>query len=188
MQRTSFSDMACSLARGVDVAGEWWTPLILRDVWMGRTRFDEIQKNLGVSRKLLTDRLDTLVREDVLARVQYQDRPARWEYQLTVKGEELMVVMLALLSWGDRWQSAHTGAPLHLFHEGCRKPIRAEVTCSSCGEPLTVDSVSYEPGPGFRVGRGTRSLPARHPLYADRSRAARWAKAAAEGRAKPRTR
>src|SRR5205085_543485 len=78
MQRTSFSDMACSLARSLDVAGEWWTPLVVRDLWMGRHRFEEIQRNLEVSRKLLTDRLDTLVSEGVVERRQYLEHPPRY--------------------------------------------------------------------------------------------------------------
>src|SRR3954454_2483146 len=103
MQRTSFGDMACSIARSLDIAGEWWTPLVLRDIWMGRTRFDEIQENLDVSRKLLTIRLDNLVRQGVLTRQLYEERPQRYDYLLTEKGQELVVVLLALLSWGDRW-------------------------------------------------------------------------------------
>src|SRR5438067_3324655 len=100
MQRTQFSDMACSIARSLDVVGEPWTPLILRDIWLRRGRFDEIQRNLGVSRKLLADRLDTLVREGVVKRRQYQERPPRHEYRLTQSGQELMEAYLVLLAWG----------------------------------------------------------------------------------------
>src|SRR3954447_1111066 len=164
MQRTSFSEMACSIARSLDVAGEYWTPLVLRDIWMGRTRFDEIQENLGVSRKLLADRLETLVREDILARQQYQERPVRHEYVLTEKGKELMVVLLALLSWGDRWTAKKAGPPMLLRHLGCSSPVEAQVTCSDCGEPLGADDLLLEPGPGFRIGRGTELLPERHPF------------------------
>jgi DNA-binding HxlR family transcriptional regulator len=150
--------MACSLARSLDVAGEWWTPLILRDVWLGRTRFDEIQDNLGLSRKVLADRLDTLVREGVLERRPYQERPPRQAYVLTVKGKELIEPLLVLIAWGDRWASGKAGPPLLLRHKRCGEVARAEVTCSACGEPLRIDEVRVEHGPGARVGRGTRPL------------------------------
>ena len=150
--------MACSLARSLDVAGEWWTPLIVRDVWDGRTRFDEIQENLGLSRKVLADRLDTLVREGVLERRPYQDRPPRHDYVLTEKGRELMSAFLTLIGWGDRWQAGRAGPPMLLRHESCGAAVDAEVRCSHCGEPLHADEVHLEPGPGARVGRGTRPL------------------------------
>ena len=154
MQRTSFSDMACSLARSLDVVGEPWTPLIVRDVWMGRAKFDEIQGNLGISRKVLADRLETLVGEGVLERRLYQERPPRHEYVLTDKGEDLMGVLLALISWGDRWVSEE-GAPMLIRHKACRHTVDAQVTCSSCGDPLQASDVRFAPGPGARDGWGT---------------------------------
>jgi DNA-binding HxlR family transcriptional regulator len=158
VQRTSLRDMACSLARSLDVAGEWWTPLIVRDIWLGRRRFDQIQQNLELSRKVLADRLDTLVREGVLERRRYQERPPRDEYVLTTKGRELMEVFLALIAWGDRWTAGDAGPPMLVRHRECGKLVKPEVTCSSCGEPLHAKEVRLEPGPGAREGRGTRGL------------------------------
>jgi DNA-binding HxlR family transcriptional regulator len=158
MQRTPLGEMACSLARTLDVAGEWWTPLIVRDVWIGRTRFDEIQHNLGLSRKVLAGRLDTLVREGILERRPYRERPLRHEYVLTEKGNDLMGALLALLAWGDRWTADDAGPPMHLRHKRCGELIAPNVSCSSCGEPLRGDEVRLEPGPGARTGRGTRRL------------------------------
>jgi DNA-binding HxlR family transcriptional regulator len=158
--------MTCSIARSLDIAGEWWTPLVLRDIWMGRTRFEEIQENLDVSRKLLAGRLDTLVREGVLSRHRYQDRPPRHEYLLTEKGEELVEVLLALLSWGDRWTATKAGPPMLVRHKGCGKIVEPEVRCSGCGEPLRAGESRLEPGPGLKFGWGTRPLPERHPLHA----------------------
>ena len=166
MQRTSFSDMACSLARSMDVAGEWWTPLILRDLWLRRNRFDEIQENLGLSRKLLADRLDTLIREGAVERRLYQERPERYEYVLTEKGKELIEALLVLISWGDRWRAGKAGLPMLIRHRNCGQTVSAEVTCSCCGEPLKAGDVRLEPGPGFRHGWGTRPHP-RFPLKAD---------------------
>jgi DNA-binding HxlR family transcriptional regulator len=150
--------MACSLARSLDVGGEWWTPLIVRDIWFGVRRFDEIQRDLGLSRKVLTDRLNTLVREGVVERRRYQDRPPRDEYVLTAKGRELMEAFFTLIGWGDRWTADDAGPPMLLRHERCGETVHAEVTCSSCGEPLRAREVRLEPGPGARVGPGTRRV------------------------------
>ena len=158
--------MTCSIARSLDIVGEWWTPLVLRDIWIGRTRFDEIQENLGMSRKLLTDRLNTLVREEVLERRLYQEHPPRHEYLLTQKGTELMVVLLALLGWGDRWTAGEEGPPIYLRHLDCGERFEPQVTCSHCGEPiLGGQGVTIEPGPGLRITRGTTVLPERHPFH-----------------------
>lgn len=163
MQRTTFADMACSIARSLDVVGEPWTPLIIRDLWLGRTKFDEIQSNLEISRKVLTQRLKTLAGEGVVERRLYQRDPERYEYVLTNKGLELVSVLLALMDWGDRWVSREDGAPMLIRHKACGKRTRARVTCSVCGEPLSAREVRIAPGPGARQGWGTpwEKLPAR---------------------------
>jgi DNA-binding HxlR family transcriptional regulator len=158
MQRTSFSDMACSLARSLDVAGEWWTPLIMRDIWLGHRRFDQIQANFGVSRKVLADRLETLVDAGAVERRQYQTGPPRYEYHLTDKGKELIEAFLVLISWGDRWRSGAEGVPMLIRHRECGHTAEAEVCCSHCGERLTADNTRLEPGPGAREGWGTRDV------------------------------
>jgi DNA-binding HxlR family transcriptional regulator len=104
MQRTSFADMDCPIARTLEVVGEWWTPLILREVFAGRRRFDDIQAELGLSRKVLTQRLGALVDHGVLERVPYSERPPRHEYHLTEKGSELGPVLMAMVRWGTRWE------------------------------------------------------------------------------------
>jgi DNA-binding HxlR family transcriptional regulator len=147
--------MACSIARSLDVVGEPWTPLVVRDIWLGRHRFDEIQANLEISRKVLAQRLKTLVQEDVVERRPYQRDPKRYEYILTRKGVELMNVLLALMDWGDRWISNEEGAPMLLRHKACGKRSKAKVTCSACGEPLSAHEVRIAPGPGARTGWGT---------------------------------
>lgn len=145
VQRTSLAGMACSLGRALDVAGEWWTPLVVRDLWLGRNRFNLIQENLGISRKLLSDRLDTLIRAGAVERRRYQERPPRYEYVLTESGSELMAAFAALMSWGDRWLSGTAGPPWHMRHARCGATVRAEVTCSCCGEPLHAEDVRLEP-------------------------------------------
>jgi DNA-binding HxlR family transcriptional regulator len=158
MQRTSFENMACSIARTLEQVGEWWTPLILRDVYLGLRRFDEIQRDLELSRKVLASRLDALVDNGLLERRRYQRRPKRHEYVLTEKGLELVPVLMALTAWGDRWTAGEAGPPTRMRHDTCGKWTTPTVTCSQCGEQLRAEDVTVAPGPGSRVGPGTRVL------------------------------
>ncbi|SRR5690606_5827350 len=151
MQRTQFGDMICSIARTLDVAGEPWTPLILRDVWVGFNRFDDIQRDLGISRKVLADRLRTLVESGMLVRRQYSERPPRYEYELTEKGYEFCTVLMTITAWGDRWTAGEAGPPVLIRHRGCGQHAHADVRCSHCGEPLRADEVDVEEGPGQRA-------------------------------------
>src|SRR3954452_975009 len=164
MQRTSFESMACSLARSLDIGGEPWTPLILRDLWMRRNRFEEIQANLAVSRKLLANRLETLLEQGVIERRLYQDRPPRYEYLLSKKGKELTQALMVLIGWGDRWAAGELGPPMVMRHKTCGEDVEPEVRCSCCGELLRTDEVRLEPGPGFRHGWGTRPHPRAHQV------------------------
>jgi len=148
MQRTRFGDMACSIARTLAVAGEPWSPLILRNVWVGIARFDEIQRDLGISSKVLAERLKWLVEQGVLERRMYSERPPRHEYALTGKGYELCEVLMAITAWGDRWTAGDAGPPALLRHRGCGELTHAELRCARCGEPLHANEVDIEPGPG----------------------------------------
>lgn len=102
-QRTSLADADCAIAQALDVVGDWWTLLIVRDAARGVHRFDALQQELGVSRKVLTERLHLLTDAGVLAREPYQDRPVRHEYRLTPRGRALLPVLIALQDWGDAW-------------------------------------------------------------------------------------
>lgn len=102
-QRTSLSDADCAIAQALDVVGDWWTLLIVRDTARGVHRFDALQQELGVSRKVLTERLRMLTDAGVLVRQPYQDRPVRHEYRLTPRGRALLPVLIALQDWGDAW-------------------------------------------------------------------------------------
>jgi DNA-binding HxlR family transcriptional regulator len=157
VSRTTLDSIPCSIARTVDLAGEWWTPLIIRDVYLGLTRFDDIQANLGLSRKLLAGRLERLVEGGVLERRPYQDNPVRHDYLLTEKGNELVRAFFALMAWGDRWTAGDDGPPMRLRHD-CGALATPEVTCSECGEPLSAERVTPEPGPGARLARGTGGI------------------------------
>lgn len=147
MQRTRFGEMACSIARTLDVIGEPWSPLILRDVWAGVYRFDHIQADLGISRKVLTERLNHLVEQGVLERLPYDARP-RYEYHLTVKGADLVEMLMAMARWGDRWLAGEAGPPVLYCHHGCGQIVHVDPRCSHCGEPMHADDVDLLPGPG----------------------------------------
>ncbi len=155
MKKVSFAEMHCSLARTLDRIGDWWAPLIIRDVYLDVRRFDEIVEDLGISRNLLTRRLTSLVQSGVLTRVPYQTRPTRYEYHLTEAGRELMPAILALSAWGDKWAAPAEGKPLLLRHKTCGHIFRATVCCSECGEPIKLDEVEAMPGPGGAMKPGT---------------------------------
>ena len=156
MQRTSFDQMSCSIARTAEVIGEWWTPLVLRDITIGITRFDALQRNLGISRKVLTQRLGALLEHGVIERQPYQENPTRYDYFLTEKGVDLAMVLLAMQEWGDRWIFGEDSAPVVVRHDACGALARPVATCSSCGEPMLPTEITPLSGPGARAGPGTR--------------------------------
>jgi DNA-binding HxlR family transcriptional regulator len=155
MRRTSFTGFSCSIARTLDIVGERWTMLIMRSVFLGLSRFEDLHRDLGIARNVLAERLDALVDRGLLERRAYQDRPIRQEYVLTEKGEDLLAPLLAIMAWGDRWESGGAGAPVQLRHDACGEVTRPEVVCSCCGEPLTTETIMAHAGPGGRIGPGT---------------------------------
>lgn len=155
MPRTSFDDMRCSIARTLNVIGGWWTPLVLRDLAIGVTRFDAIQRDLGISRKVLSQRLAALVEHGIVEQVAYQEHPPRHDYVLTEKGADLAMVLLAMQAWGDRWVFGRADAPVILRHETCGNATEVLLACTECGEELRPDNVTLLPGPGLEDGPGT---------------------------------
>jgi len=150
VQRTQFGEMACSIARTLDIAGEPWSPLIMRDVFVGITRFDDLQRDLGISRKVLAARLRWLVERGMLERRRYSLRPARYEYVLTKMGLEFCEVLLLMTAWGDRWTAGDAGPPVLHRHRGCGEITKVQLSCSRCGEPVHADDIDIEDGPGSR--------------------------------------
>ena len=148
MRKASFVDMHCSIAQSLEIVGEWWTLLILRDAFLGVRRFDDFVERLGISRNILTDRLDTLVDAGVLARRPYDEARGRYDYLLTDKGRALWPVMTALRQWGDEWIVGAGNEPLVIEHRGCGQETNAQMTCNVCGEPLDARAVRARPGPG----------------------------------------
>ncbi len=170
MRQTTFSTMSCSLARTLEVMGDWWSPLILRSLYLGVDRFDQLVDDLGISRNLLATRLDALVDGGVVQRQPYQERPLRHRYELTPAGRELVPVLAALTAWGDRWVAPDEGPPLLFRHAACGRRTVPTVCCSACGERLTADDLDAVPGPGGRVAPGTAVVAG---LVAERTRARR---------------
>jgi DNA-binding HxlR family transcriptional regulator len=147
VERKSFSEMHCSVAQCLEVVGEWWSMLIVRDAFMGVTRFDQFQQRLGISRNILNQRLAGLVEAGVLAKVAYSEHPPRHEYRLTDKGRDLWPVLTAMRQWGDQ-HAAPAGPPIQVIHKGCGEISEAVLVCSSCGDPLGPRDVKAVPGPG----------------------------------------
>lgn len=134
--RTSFEEWDCPIARTLDVVGEWWTPLVVRDLAAGTSRFDSLQESLGVSRKVLAQRLAKLQEHGVVERNAYQHNPVRYDYTLTEKGAELAMVLAAMYSWGTRWMLGDSPPPTLMRHDPCGAITQPVVACSDCGEPL----------------------------------------------------
>lgn len=133
----------------MDLLGDWWTPLVLREAFYGVRRFDAFQQSLGIARNTLTDRLRRLVDEGLLEKKPYQSEPVRHDYVLTPKGRDFFGVLMAMNAWGDRWLAGEQGAPVVFRHEPCGHETHAEVVCSACGEPMTAEDTRPRLGPGY---------------------------------------
>ena len=143
--RTSFETIDCSIARTMALLGEPWTALILRDLFIGITRFDALHAHLGVSRKILTVRLGRLVKDEIVARRPYAQRPERFDYILTGKGWQLCDILLAISAWGDQWTTSEAGPPALIRHRQCDHLTTAEIHCSYCGKPLRAADTEVTP-------------------------------------------
>lgn len=149
--------MHCSIAQAVGVVGEPWTPLILRDLFLGLRGFDELAEDLGISRNLLTRRLERLMAAGVVERRPYRRRPVRYEYLLTEAGRDVVPALLTLMAWGDRWATPPGGPPTLLVHS-CGERFTPVVTCPRCGGEANAETVLAVPGPGAARGPGTTVL------------------------------
>jgi DNA-binding HxlR family transcriptional regulator len=148
MGRTSFEDQDCGIARALEVLGDWWTLLIVREAFFGTRRFGDFQRTLGIARNILSQRLNQLVQHGVLETVDAGRYGTRFEYRLTEKGEDLLPVLTALREWGDRWIFGAEREPLILRDRETRRRIpRLEVRDAE-GRPLGRREIVAEPGPG----------------------------------------
>jgi DNA-binding HxlR family transcriptional regulator len=140
VRRASFRDLNCSVAQTLEVVGDWWSLLIVRDVFFGVTRFDEIQRRLGVARNTLTDRLEWLCRHGVLTRVPYGDAGGRFEYRLTEKGRDLQPVLMAMLAWGDKWGATADDPPL-VSSDPNGEPVELRIVNARTGRRVPAEKV-----------------------------------------------
>ena len=143
-----YEGQVCSVARALDVVGERWSLLIVRNVLLGLRRFDEMQAQLGIARNVLQGRLTRLVDAGVLERKLYQQHPPRHEYRLTEKGLDLWPTIVALMQWGDSHAPGEAGVPVVLEHRGCGGGVDGHRVCTACGKALSVREVVALPGPG----------------------------------------
>ena len=148
MLKRDYETQTCSIARSLEVVGERWSLLIVRSVLLGVHRFDDLLEELGITRSVLTTRLQRLVDEGVLKRVPYQERPPRHEYRATAKGRELFPVIAHLLRWGDAHYPEPAGVPRIIEHRGCGGRPDDHLLCDRCGEPLSYFNAAVRPGPG----------------------------------------
>ena len=129
------SEVQCSIEATLRTVGDRWTLLILRDIFRGIKRFENIQKDLGIARNLLSKRLQHLVDNKVVERFLYQEKPNRYEYRLTSKGRALSPSLIALMQWGDEWWSLEE-PPVMLIHENCGSPLTHSVQCENCNRDV----------------------------------------------------
>jgi DNA-binding HxlR family transcriptional regulator len=147
--KREFTAWPCSLARSVDVFGDAWTLLLVRDAMHGLSRFDEFQRSLHIARNTLSDRLGKLVDAGIMTKRFYQDNPPRYEYLLTEMGRDFFPVLAAMLAWGDKWLDGGAGAPVTLRHHAPGHSIVSQVICTECGDAVTHDDIQFCVGPGY---------------------------------------
>jgi DNA-binding HxlR family transcriptional regulator len=156
MLRNDYQGQVCSIAAALEVVGERWSLLIVREVFLGVRRFDEMQADLGIARNVLQARLTRLVDHGVLEKRLYQERPPRHEYLLTEKGIDLWPTIVALMRWGDEHAPQPGGPPVRLEHRDCGGAVDEHRICEACGARLSARDVRGRPGPGATPG---------HPLW-----------------------
>lgn len=134
---TEYADQNCPIARSLEVIGERWTLLILRDAFYGRTRFDEFQRSLGIATNVLSTRLQKLVEAGILE----QPAGARGQYGLSTQGRDLLPVLLSLRQWGEAYDLNPGGPSIEIVHAPCGHRLSAETTCGRCGEPIVIEEL-----------------------------------------------
>jgi len=149
MLRNDYEGQNCSIARALEIVGERWTLLIIRDAFLGLRRFDQFQESLGIARNILTDRLSRLVEEGILDRVRYSEHPGRYEYRLTAKGRDLAVTLAGLRQWGDKYLSEKP--PRITRRRSDKRPVIAAFVPEGA-DVVREDELESVPGPGLTAG------------------------------------
>ena len=151
--RLRYTDENCTIKGALEIVGEKWSLVVLREAFFGIRRFDDFHRAIGCARNLLSDRLAKLVGSGVLARVAYQEpgQRGRYEYHLTEKGLELQPALIALMQWGDRWTDDADGAPVEVLHRGCGAKVKAVLACEHGHTGLEPQETEAIAGPGARL-------------------------------------
>lgn len=152
-----FEDQNCSIAASLAVLGERWTLLVMREVLLGRRRFADIRRHVGVAPNILSDRLQTLVNQGLLERYRYSTQPEAYEYRPTQKGVDANPVLVALMRWGDTY-AAPGGAPRVIVHVACGHDANPELHCSHCGEVIEAAQLKVRPGSGANAAQREEPL------------------------------
>lgn len=148
-ERTNHQASNCTIERTLQILGEKWTLLIVRESFYGATRFEQFHRVLKCPRNLLSERLNRLVEVQIFEKSEYREPGSRTrnEYHLTNKGVELSPILLSLMQWGDRYQADPAGPPVYARHIGCGRPLQVTITCADCQGPISAEDVELAPGP-----------------------------------------
>ncbi len=166
MLAKTYDAEVCSIARALEVVGERWSLLIVRDaLFAGSTRYSDFQRSLGIATNVLRVRLDGFVAAGIMRRHRYSEQPERHDYRLTARGRDLAPALVALSEWGDRW-AAPSGPPILYRHAACGSPVSHQVICDTCGRVDDVSDLQARPGPGLPTQQRERM----DELVAGRSR------------------
>jgi DNA-binding HxlR family transcriptional regulator len=163
MKRSSFEAMNCSLARSLEVFGEWWSLLIIREAMWGTSRFDDFHIRLGIARNILVTRLEKLEEEGVIARQQSTESARIYDYVLTDKGWDLFPAVVAIMQWGDRWIHSDSGPPIQFFDHVSGSEIKTIGVQNQKGKALRPNQIDIRPGPGADKATVKRATAAARP-------------------------
>jgi DNA-binding HxlR family transcriptional regulator len=158
MRWQDVDSQVCSIARTMVIIGDRWTILIIRELFMGVTKFSSLQKSLDINKNRLSERLSRLVDEGIVEKQVYDDAHNRYEYILTPEGVDLYPVLMSIVRWGDKWRADEDGIPMEFIHTGCGQKADPVYCCSDCGEPVDFENLKPVPGPGVlkKIERGEK--------------------------------
>jgi DNA-binding HxlR family transcriptional regulator len=140
----------CSIARAADIIGDGWTLLILRELFWGSSRYEQLAENTGIATNILAARLRKLIKNEIVKKTVVAEDARRFDYALTKKGLDLFPVLMVVMGWGDRWSCGDRGPLIELRHSTCGKKTKAGVICSACGETLTPEDIHTKFSSAYR--------------------------------------
>jgi len=148
MRSTTFPTQVCSIARALEVIGEWWTLLIIREAFFGTERFSDFEERLGIAKNVLSERLSKLVEAGVMTKTAASGRGNPQLYELTEMGRDLLPIIVALMQWGDTWINGRAGAPVRVVERKTARAVKRVQLLSQQGAPMSLENLKVVPGPG----------------------------------------